>query len=100
MTTIAPRQARKEEEIPLPRAIQIGDKVRLYAGAAGPYLRMYGAALKDKVWTVTFIDHTARKRLYVDDTPSAIYAADARLAYDSQSKARRDQLTKMGVKLR
>lgn len=84
---------------PMPREIMIGDRVRLYPEHSGPYLRAYGPALKEKVWTVTFIDRVGRKRLYVDDTPSAIYASDARLAYKPQSKARRDHLTKMGTKL-
>jgi hypothetical protein len=45
------------------------------------------------------IDKVGRKRLYVDDTPSAIYSGDAMLAYKGQSKTRRDHLTKLGVKL-
>lgn len=83
----------------MPRQILIGDLVRLYPERAGIYLRTYGAELKDKIWQVTFIDKVGRKRLYVDDTPSAIFAADARLAYEPQSKARREHLTKVGTKL-
>lgn len=96
--TIAPKQSR-EAAASMPRKILIGDLVRLKPKRSGPYLRTYGRALEDAVWTVTFIDKVGRKRLYVDRTPSAIFAADAMLAYKGQSKMRRDQLTKMGTKL-
>lgn len=83
----------------MPRQILIGDKVRLNPKKSGTYLRMFGRELADKVWTVTHIDRMARKRIYVDDTPSAIWAGDAMLAYKGQSLTRREQLTKMGTKL-
>lgn len=89
----------KEGPPPLPSTIQVGDRVRLREKNAGLYCRMYGHELRERVWTVTFIDHVGRKRLYVDQTPSAIFAGDAVLAYKAQSKARREQLTKMGTKL-
>lgn len=81
----------------MPKTIQVGDRVRLLKQE--PYCSLYGRELLEKVWTVTHIDKVGRKRLYVDDTPSAIFAGDARLAYKPQSKARREQLTKMGTKL-
>lgn len=83
----------------MPREILVGDKVRLNPNRSAVYLRMYGRELEDKVWQVVHIDKVGRKRLYVDDTPSAIYSGDAMLAYKGQSKTRRDHLTKLGVKL-
>lgn len=76
----------------MPRTIVVGDRVRLAPQRAGIYLRMYGRELAEKVWTVTYIDKVGKKRLYVDDTPSAIYVGDARLAYKPQSRTRREQL--------
>lgn len=95
--TIAAKEAR-ERPAPMPATILVGDVVRLRDGNVGVY-RIYGD-LKDQTWTVTHIDHAVgRKRLYVEGTPSAIYAGHARLAYTPQSKTRRDILTKAGVKL-
>lgn len=87
-----------EPQEKLPRSIQVGDRVRLADGRRLPYLRAYGQELADKTWTVTYIDTVyGRKRLYVgNETPSVIFASDARLAYTPQSKARRDQLKKAG----
>lgn len=82
----------------LSTAIQVGDIVLLAEGRRLPYIRAYGPELADKKWTVTYIDMVyGRKRLYVgDETPSVIFASDARLAYTPQSKARREQLKKAG----
>lgn len=90
---------KEEGPAPMPLIIMVGDKIRLRDKRAGVYLRTYGPDLAEKVWTVTFIDRVGKKRLYVDDVPSAIFAADAKLAYKPQSKTRREQLTKMGTKL-
>lgn len=97
--TIAAKEARVSAA-PMPSTIMIGDVIRLRDGKVGIYTRAYGAAMKDAKWTVTHIDHVVgRKRLYVADTPSAIYAGHAILAYKAQSKTRRDILTKAGVRL-
>lgn len=84
----------------MPKEILIGDLVILNEKKSAPYLRAYGRELAEKKWQVTFIDRVVgRKRLYVDDTPSAIFASCAKLAYKPQSKTRREQLAKAGTKL-
>ena len=97
--TVAAREAR-ERPGPMPSYIMVHDVVRLREGSVGLYTRAYGPEMKDRTWTVVHIDNVlGRKRLYVSETPSAIYAGHAQLAYKAQSKTRRETLTKAGVKL-
>lgn len=84
----------------IPGTIMVHDVVRLRDKNAGTYCRAYGRDMAERTWTVIHIDHVyGKKRLYVNDTPSAIFAGHARLAYKPQSKTRRDILTAAGVKL-
>ena len=97
--TIAGKEAR-EPVNRMPGTIMVGDVVRLRDGKVGKYARFYGRAMEEKTWPVVLIDRVnGKKRLIVDDTPTAIYVGDARLAYKPQSKTRRDILTAAGVKL-
>lgn len=89
-----------EPEYVLPSGIVVGDKVVIKEAKRGPYSRTYGPDVASKSFLVKGEDSVqGRRRLILDETPTALWIGDVKLAYKRQSKDRREHLAAMGVKL-
>lgn len=86
---------KEERPDPMPRSIVVGDVIMLKDGCTS-YAKAYGIP-HGTHWRVTGQSEVqGRRRLHVDDTPSMIWAGDARPVYGWESKERREAFAAIG----
>lgn len=87
-----------EKPVPMPRAICVGDLVKLKDDKRAAYTRAYEIPIEKEWQVVGQSEVQGRRRLHVDDTPSMIWAGDARPTYGWESKERREHFAAIGMK--